>query len=1315
MLSCRHDSPVALLVATNRLVLCILATIGLSHSSSAAAQSVSHIAPGWVMETWTTEDGLPLNHLNGVTEDRDGVAWVVTFDGLVRFDGVEFETLRSGQLYGPPANRLIEIVPHPADGALWVFTEDRQLQRRQGAEVTDFVQPGEDLLRSLPSHATDTLLGVGHDGGLMRLDETPIPLRYTGQPLQSVATMPDGTLWMVTADGLLQVLANGTVETLSDQLPGSILVREAATGALLLLSEDGTMRLVDGAWEPLPETPFMRVSQPARPSRWGHTRSRVFLDGAPIVTLDSAISDLALSGERVWITTKGHGLSRIRPTALQTWRAPDGTVTNVQRLWREGQTLWAQGETQGWWPLHSAGEAPEPLPEVSAEIEANCPPWTWRFLTGTDGRRWLSCGDYIYRPTGEGWTGVLLPQRHQSGPAWTVADELWLGGERGAWVLRGDDWHEVTRPTGSLDGVLALLVLEDGSILLGGKDGLTRVAAGATTGEAVGSPIAIRHIRRDDRWLWIGTEERGLCVTDSTARAALRCLGEGSEHSTIHASLSDGMGRTWASSNHGIGVVADSDLRAFAAGGSAPAFLWLDERDGMRSAEGNGFVGDAAAIDTDGRLWFATQDGAVSIDPASFTLPEAPEVLWRPIAVGEDRRTPGPIRLLRDHAPLRVRWSTAAIPWADQVMFRYRLSADQPWSTPSTRRTLELPSLPAGDSALEVQARLGNQWGPSAVLPLYRTPALHERSVFPLLVLVLLISSLLGLAFTRNRYLTRINRQLEEQVAARTERLAIQNSQLNQSNAILEQHSRRLADQNRQLAVQAEMLRSRNQQIATLAQRLQELDHLKRQLIANLSHELRTPLALILGPLSTLLANAEANSQQARHLGIAIDSAGRLQELIAQLFDLSRAQAGGIRLRVRRIDLSRFAAELIHRFTPIAEQRGIRLVLASPAVPMLVWMDGDLIDKVLANLLSNALRFSPPDTTVEVHIHGEDGTVRVSVTDEGKGVAEKNRSKVFERFFQVDGGQSRAHDGAGLGLALVRELVELHGGSVGVQDGPIGASFWFELPTGVAHFSPDDIADTPSERRPTAPPAHAPSTDGARVLLVEDHQQLREYLAESLSERFSVLAAASGEEALAILDAEPVALVITDIMMPGMDGHELVRRIRARADGESCPVMFISARQELQDRVEGLELADDYLAKPFQTPELMARVSALLRRSRPPAAEVEPDEGPSAVLLAELTSRTDLHLHETCFNASALAKAMAMSPRTLQLKMRALDLPTPVEWLRAHRIERAQSLLRSGEHVSVGAVAAAVGMSHSYFSRTYAAHTGRSPREDLRD
>ena len=371
------------------------------------------------------------------------------------------------------------------------------------------------------------------------------------------------------------------------------------------------------------------------------------------------------------------------------------------------------------------------------------------------------------------------------------------------------------------------------------------------------------------------------------------------------------------------------------------------------------------------------------------------------------------------------------------------------------------------------------------------------------------------------------------------------------------------------------------------------------------------------------------------------------------------------------------------------------------------------LTRALTNLLQNALRHGRGD--VEVTLQATEPWARVSVRDHGPGVPPEDRARVFSRFVQLSTGDAKAAEGMGIGLALVKEIAEQHGGDVGVDVAPGGgALFWLTLPTGSDHLAIEDVAiddvspASPQRRAPPARPPEAP-TGGPKLLLVEDNDELRGYLVSRLSSRYDVIEATNGDEGLAAARARRPDVILSDVRMPGKDGLQMVRELRADPALARVPVMFLSAKTQEEDRVAGLQLADDYLTKPFGTQELLAR----LARLTPGAAPVTPPPVESA-FVERLTATADRSLGDADFHVAELAKAMAMSVRALQVRMKSIGLSSPAEWLLERRLSRARELMRSGAHETVGEVADAVGLSRTYLARAYRAWAGKTPREELR-
>ncbi len=1295
----------------------------------------------WIVDHWDQEDGLPLLHLNDIAIDPHGQVWIATFDGLVLFDGVQFTTLRAEDEGGPFSSRVMFVQAHPVDGALWLMLEGGVVERRKESEITVFSEKrlasGTELSPSSDAIWWSNYLGV------VKATHTAIPVAPPpGVGVGMVMGDRGSGVWLLDLEqGLWHADSDTTPWTRVTDAENSVghIFRDPIGEAVALMRESGIVHWREGTqeWVSAPSSVHRSASSPPDDIGWARLDGQVYWQDQLVLQVSANVTQMEVDGLDHWIVTAGMGLYRIRPAMLQVHRAPDDLATNLQRFWWDSvsQILWAHGEKQGWWPIARYGDSQPMWPAPPASV-VNAPPYIVQQWTAPDGTPWIADNVHLYAYDAQlGWQDRSPGRLVLPGPVGFSQRGMWMALQHGPFsFFRDEQWHQLEAGDDGLFNVLSVVELRDGTMLLGGQEGLWVLSPDQNKAVPYSDAWtlgAIRNVRQAGDRLWLSTVDHGLCtlLLSAPRTTSPSCLGIGStlNRGTIHTSLDDGQGFVWVSSNQGIGRVRGDFLADWADGGPQPPVVWFDTSDGMRSAEGNGFLGQAAVQTPDGHLWFATQDGAIEIDPTEIILPSSVDVKFIESRVGDERQWyPTSLSLSLEHPPLTVSWSSAAHGWADQVEFRYRVREDGPWSPPTKIRSVALASIPPGDTSLQIQARLGGDWGPIVRLPLYRAPALHERGYFPLLLTMGVAFVVVGVVVARSRVLTRLNQRLAQQVTEQTREITNQAEMLALQNAKLAATIGALGDANQALEDRAVELAQQNVRIAEQARRLTELDALKRQLLANVSHELRTPLSLIMAPLGALLAESAPGSRARRHLQLASDSTRRLDQLIGQLFDLSRLQAGGLHLQVQKLDLLGLLSDVRHRFEAMAEEASATLVVECDEPEVRIWFEQDLMDKVVTNLVSNALRHSPPGGQVTLALERRGQIVRVWVRDQGPGVPVLQRSSVFERFVQLDAIGGTKKGGTGLGLALVKELVELHGGEVGVEDGHPGAHFWFALPLGVAHFQPDEIHTGDDSRFASSaaiPEDHETTVaTGCKVLLVEDHPELRGYLAEVLGERFSVTPAASGAEALDLFAHNAFHLLITDIMMPGVNGIELVRRIREGTHNADIPVLFVSARGELHHRVEGLGLADDYLPKPFYAPELVARAVALLRRSfqaaRPAGACVPAPEPATTPEHAELEARLREvalpHLADAAFGVKEFARLLGMSARALQLKMADLSMPPPVEWLRGARIEMGHALLTAGTVTTVAEAAERVGMSRPYFTRVYTSHYGVGPGEERR-
>lgn len=401
------------------------------------------------------------------------------------------------------------------------------------------------------------------------------------------------------------------------------------------------------------------------------------------------------------------------------------------------------------------------------------------------------------------------------------------------------------------------------------------------------------------------------------------------------------------------------------------------------------------------------------------------------------------------------------------------------------------------------------------------------------------------------------------------------------------------------------------------ADALAEIDRAKTAFFSNVSHEFRTPLTLLLGPLADELADAGITALTRERLELAHRNALRLQRLVNSLLDFSRIEAGRIEAAYRPTDLATFTVELASNFRSVIEQAGLEFLVDCPPLAEPIYVDRQMWEKIVLNLLSNAFKFTF-DGSIAVRLAPCEEGVQLAVRDTGAGIPASALPRLFERFHRVEDVRGRTFEGTGIGLALVKELVKLHGGNLTVESAPgRGSTFRVFIPAGTAHLPKDRIENSNGQVSNTIDPQGyvgearqwLPATTGTgalsavadrrRVLVVDDNVDMREYITRLLNPSYNVIPAANGEHALVEARASRPDLVLADVMMPGLDGFGLLRELRGDDRTRNIPLILVSARAGEESRIEGMNAgADEYLVKPFSAGELLARVGATLTLSR---------------------------------------------------------------------------------------------------------------------
>ena len=536
-----------------------------------------------------------------------------------------------------------------------------------------------------------------------------------------------------------------------------------------------------------------------------------------------------------------------------------------------------------------------------------------------------------------------------------------------------------------------------------------------------------------------------------------------------------------------------------------------------------------------------------------------------------------------------------------------------------------------------------------------------------------------------------------------------------------------------------------------LYEQVQDLEAAKSRFFTNLSHELRTPLTLLLGPVEEALAGRyePVGPRLQRRMVEMWEQARGLQVLVDEMLDLAKLESGTMPLRVREHGLTALVCRQVEMFRSAAERSRIALSVEAPDGALPVWVDLEKMERVVSNLLSNALKHTPDGGTIRVRIEttGEPAVAVLGVRDSGEGIAEAALATVFDRFSGGPGVKGLAS--TGIGLALVKETVERHGGQVTARSEPgFGAEFEVRLPLGNAHVSSADLAQGESStlRTPATSsggcatlagiaieeaPTVDSDADGLRpeirereplVLIADDNAAVRAYLRELLEADYHVIEAADGAEAWALVQEHRPALVVSDVMMPELDGFALCRVIRSDERFATTPVVLLTARDDEEARLEGLKTgADAYLAKPFSGEELrvvaehLIEIRRLLRdRVRvpdwmEPNAETVPS--PDAEFLHRVQQAVAAHIGDANFSVDWLAGDVGLSARHLQRRIKGLTRLTAAGFIKAMRLEHAARLL--GEPgVQVQEVAHAVGYADTaHFSRLFLQAYGAYPSD----
>ncbi|ABG40356.1 two component transcriptional regulator, AraC family [Paraglaciecola sp. T6c] len=633
--------------------------------------------------------------------------------------------------------------------------------------------------------------------------------------------------------------------------------------------------------------------------------------------------------------------------------------------------------------------------------------------------------------------------------------------------------------------------------------------------------------------------------------------------------------------------------------------------------------------------------------------------------------------------------------------YRHRLlgSSHDAWSDWSHEHQKDFTLLPGGDFIFQLEAQ--DAWAreyktelPFAVKPVWY---LSTLAWFAYLLILLTLLALSGWLTQRWR-----------------------TGKLREHNALLE---KTVAD--------------RTLEISHKVQELEQQQVLKERFFNNVSHEFRTPLTLTIAPLQDVLNDHPAlDSSLALPVKTALRNAKNMLQLVGNILDINRLNIGQFPLRVAQYNVVDLVHRVTTRFEGLAKQQQQTISLHNIADPISLYFDLDQLDKCMTNLLSNALKYSGRDSEIDITLINTETHVGIEVRDNGPGIEPAQQNNVFERYFQGESSEHITQPGTGIGLALIKELIELHHGTVELQsEKGQGCRFTLWLQRGQQHFSSAQLAESISYPSEPCPPqanvthvlpdklikdetwSDTEQHDITTVLVIDDNAELRQFIALRLSGYYRITQAENGEEGLAKAISVLPDVIICDVMMPKMDGLTLMHHLRGNQHTRSIPIILLSAKSAKRDTVEGLQRgADDYLTKPFDTSELVARVDAQLRGRKLIREKLEAEFASADLPVNDSPNFTDKlrsniiqHLTDPEFTVDQLAESLAMSRRSLSRKCQSECQQTIVQFMTEVRMQSALKLLNESK-LSVSEIAYGTGYeSLSYFSRTFKKFYGKAP------
>lgn len=929
-------------------------------------------------------------------------------------------------------------------------------------------------------------------------------------------------------------------------------------------------------------------------------------------------------------------------------------------------------------------------------------------------------------------------------------DYLWVGSNAGIYVYNiatGDMW-EPFKGASKVMGSVAALVTPDGQLWIGGLDGLvvidlkTSAASrdfsykaytykldnpGSNVKEKVTS-IAQTH----NGDIWVGTNGNGIYKFDNSGAGIFINFNssDGLPNDVVHGIAEDPHGNLWVATYHGLACLTANGKTI-----SSRNFMMSDGLDTEQ------FYWNAYCRLTNGEILFGSIDGLLAVKGvATGHMNKIYPVRFTSFAADSHRSFADvdEARLSEGNKSFEVAFSALNFASANTGRYLYRMKGyEDNWKVlPAGRHSVACMSLTPGTYSLEVKYVEEGQHADAAPVSTFRieiVPYFYKRWWFMALIVAIAAIALWGALRWRLKDLKRQRNELKKAVEDGINAISGQK-------AVIEEHARELAQQNEELTLRNSQINEQKTHIAEMAREVQKLTADRISFFTNITHEFRTPITLIIGPIERAL-KLSTNPKVIEQLNFVERNSKYLLSLINQLMDFRKIESGKMDTSTRPGNIRDLIEDVTMPFRAYAEERGINVKTIYHLSNPVMAFNEDALRKVLTNLIGNAIKFTPDHGTVSVYAAlfkskrcDVPNTFYLCVNDTGCGIAEEDIDKIFGYFFQ---GKSQIRypligaSDSGIGLYLCRKLVEIYGGSISAHNNRgAGCSMRVLIPV-----QEEDLPQTPAEGTSTQEnlTPHSPdTTTGNRrltVLMVEDNDDMRAFMRSVLSDEYDVAEAANGIEALEKLRHSEIDFIISDLMMPGMDGLELAREVKNNFAVSHIPFVMLTAKTSQEARMEGYRNGvDDYILKPFNEEMLLTRIRNILANKRRYQRQFVTDMEVSRLNINE-DSRDKKFVDKVMevlrnnysnsyFEVGEFAELLGVSRSLLNKKLQSLMGQSANQLMRSYRMKLAREMIlknRGTRNLNISEIAFEVGFNDSkYFTRCFTRHYGVTPSSVLK-